>query len=373
MQVSSSNATFDGTAAGNRRRFAVRFGVPFLLAPAILACSHRQPADFDGARRATHDAVRLVRPEAPLQARLIERLVADAEIATAAERATPFWEGSVGRSEAAWFRAVRAGRIAVAAVHERQGQATRQAGSLFRTAQDDVARARAEISETGMGRREGAAMSSAMAQLETAGRLSRGGRSASAVEELQKAIENAAVVHRGWKAVHARFSDPALRRSWQLWAEQTIEGSRRSEDVAVLIDKLRRRVIVYQAGRATLSFAAELGANGLRRKEHSGDRATPEGMYQIVEAKEGHTTRYNKALLINYPNDEDRMRFALARARGQVSARAGIGSLIEIHGDGGEGRDWTDGCVALTNSDMEKLFARVHVGTPVTIVGTYER
>ena len=90
-------------------------------------------------------------------------------------------------------------------------------------------------------------------------------------------------------------------------------------------------------------------------------------------AKRAPQTKFNKALLINYPNDEDRMRFALGRRRGTISRGAGIGNLIEIHGDGGEGRDWTDGCVALTNEDMDRLFAHVRVGTPVTIVGTYER
>jgi L,D-peptidoglycan transpeptidase YkuD (ErfK/YbiS/YcfS/YnhG family) len=54
-----------------------------------------------------------------------------------------------------------------------------------------------------------------------------------------------------------------------------------------------------------------------------------------------------------------------------VPLRAGVGSLIEIHGDGGQGRDWTDGCVALSNSDMDRVFARARVGTPVTIVGTF--
>ncbi|HVN76277.1 MAG TPA: L,D-transpeptidase, partial [Thermoanaerobaculaceae bacterium] len=191
-------------------------------------------------------------------------------------------------------------------------------------------------------------------------------------DELLKARESATVVHRAWSALHARFSDPANLRLWRGWVDQTLEESRRTGDAAIIVDKLRRRVILYRAGKVMASYPAELGANGLRRKEHSGDRATPEGRYQVVEAKQAPASRYNKALLINYPNDEDRMRFALGRTRGTISMRAGIGNLIEIHGDGGEGRDWTDGCVALTNEDMDRLFARVHVGTPVTIVGTYE-
>ena len=54
-----------------------------------------------------------------------------------------------------------------------------------------------------------------------------------------------------------------------------------------------------------------------------------------------------------------------------VVQRVARGLPIEIHGDGGQGRDWTDGCVALTDRDMDKVFARSRVGTPVTIVGTF--
>ena len=96
----------------------------------------------------------------------------------------------------------------------------------------------------------------------------------------------------------------------------TIEESLRTNDTAILVDKLRRRVTLYRAGRPVVHFPAELGANGLRRKEHAGDRATPEGMYRVVQVKQAPETRFYKALLINYPNDEDRMRFALGQRRG---------------------------------------------------------
>jgi hypothetical protein len=336
-----------------------------------MACSRHRPPDVTGFRGAARNAVRVVRPSAPHQARLIEKLVADAEIATAAEAAAPWWEGSVGRTEAAWLRAMAAARAAAVAVRARETESSREATRLLRLARDEVARARAEIDETGMGRREGAAMAVAADRLEVGQRLARAGRSEGAIEELHEALAACRIVHRGWTSVHARFSDPTLRRTWRRWAEQGIEDSRQPGEPTILVDKLRRRVILYQGGKPVLSFPAELGANGLRRKEHSGDRATPEGIYRVVEAKQAPKTRYNRALLINYPNDEDRMRFALAKARGQIPYAARIGNLIEIHGSGGEGKDWTDGCIALTDADMEKLFARVHVGTQVIIVGTY--
>jgi L,D-peptidoglycan transpeptidase YkuD (ErfK/YbiS/YcfS/YnhG family) len=73
--------------------------------------------------------------------------------------------------------------------------------------------------------------------------------------------------------------------------------------------------------------------------------------------------------MLDYPNSEDRARHAWAKKTGQVPSRAGVGSLIEIHGDGGQGRNWTQGCVALTNDDIDSIWPMVKLGTPVTIVG----
>ena len=372
MQVSPFDRSGNGTAAGNRRRSAVRATALAALLVALAACARRPAPEIDGVRRAARKAVATVRTETPAQARLIERLVALAEVATAAEANAPWWEGSVGRTEAAWLRVARAAHDAVVTVRTADAAAEKRYDGLHPNARSEVARALAEINEAGMGRREAAAMQRALVSISLGEKLAAAGRRQEAADELAKAHDSAAVVHHKWLALHARFSEPANLRLWRAWAEQTIAESRRTGESVLLIDKLRRRVVLYRAGRVVASYPAELGANGLVRKEHSGDRATPEGRYHIVVAKRAPQTKYNKALLINYPNDEDRMRFALGRRRGTISRGAGIGNLIEIHGDGGEGRDWTDGCVALTNEDMDRLFAHVRVGTPVTIVGTYE-
>jgi L,D-peptidoglycan transpeptidase YkuD (ErfK/YbiS/YcfS/YnhG family) len=345
-----------------------------VVAFALLAsCAHNPPPDIDGARRAARNAVRILRPTAPRQARLIEELVAIAEVATAAEDASPWWQGSVGRTEAAWLRVVHTARVAVSSVRAAQASALEVYAGLHPEVHNEVMRAQAEISEAGMGRHEAAAMQRALVGLKFAQKLAAADRYHEAAEELRVARSAAATVHHAWRALHARFSSRTNLREWRRWAEMTIEESRGSSETVILVDKLRRRITLYRAGHVVVHFPAELGANGLRRKEHAGDRATPEGMYHIVEVKVAPATNFYKALLINYPNDEDRMRFALGQSRGVISRRAGIGSLIEIHGDGGEGRDWTDGCIALTNTDMDRLFAQVGVGTPVTIVGTYER
>jgi hypothetical protein len=57
-------------------------------------------------------------------------------------------------------------------------------------------------------------------------------------------------------------------------------------------------------------------------------------------------------------------------AKGTLPSSAKIGGLIEIHGNGGKGIDWTEGCIALTDKEMDLVYKILKVGTPVTIVGS---
>jgi murein L,D-transpeptidase YafK len=93
-------------------------------------------------------------------------------------------------------------------------------------------------------------------------------------------------------------------------------------------------------------------------------------MYKVTKKKKGVQTRYYKALLINYPNEQDVIEFKNSVKKGILSKRAKSGGLIEIHGDGGKGFDWTNGCVALTNSDMDRIYDIASIGMPVNIVGS---
>lgn len=138
----------------------------------------------------------------------------------------------------------------------------------------------------------------------------------------------------------------------------------------ILVDKMAHQCIVYQNGKSIRNFDAELGMNWMGDKRHKGDKATPEGIYRVTQKKEGSRTKFYRALLINYPNDEDKERFAAEKKKGFLSFRTHIGNLIEIHGLGGKGIDWTDGCVALTNDDMDSLYRLIDIGTPVFIVGS---
>jgi len=161
-------------------------------------------------------------------------------------------------------------------------------------------------------------------------------------------------------------------QKWQRWVHDTIDLSRQTGS-AVIVDKLNRRCMLYRDGRLIRTYAVDLGANPTKPKWRSGDRATPEGRYRVTAKRGRGQTTYYKALMLDYPNEEDRRRFIEFKRKGYISSRARIGGLIEIHGDGGRQEDWTLGCVALRNGDMDHLFDQVQVGTPVTIVGTIEQ
>ncbi|HVN74726.1 MAG TPA: hypothetical protein VMT19_00295, partial [Thermoanaerobaculaceae bacterium] len=223
-------------------------------AAAFLAgCSHRGAPDVGAPRRAARRAIAIVRPVVPSKAKQIEQLVAIAEIATAAEANAPWWQGSVGRTEAAWLRVVRTARDAAVSVRDAQERARVLHSSLQREARNEIARAQAEINEAGMGRREAAAMQQAMMRYKLSEKLAAGGRYQEAADDLEQAHTNARVVHGAWSALHARFSDPANLRLWRSWADQTIDDSRRTGEPAVIVDKLRRRVVLYGAGRVIAS------------------------------------------------------------------------------------------------------------------------
>lgn len=171
------------------------------------------------------------------------------------------------------------------------------------------------------------------------------------------------------RSMASRYLDVGTIRQWQAWVDETVAESRSRSTAAIIVFKEKNRLDLYQSGRLVRSYHADMGKNRLSRKLVAGDRATPEGRYSITKKKGRGNSKYYMALVLNYPNEADRRRLAQAKNSGLASGRASPGSLIEIHGEGGRGEDWTLGCVALSNRDLDDLFARVSVGTPVTIVG----
>jgi len=157
---------------------------------------------------------------------------------------------------------------------------------------------------------------------------------------------------------------------WKKWADKALYESRKNHDYSIIIDKYSRKFFIYLNGLKKYEFEAELGKNWVGDKRERGDLATPEGMYKITKKFDGGKTKYYKALLLDYPNEEDKEKFRAEIAHGSLPANAKIGGLIEIHGNGGKGIDWTEGCIALTDNEMDIVFKTVKVGTPVTIIGS---
>ena len=160
--------------------------------------------------------------------------------------------------------------------------------------------------------------------------------------------------------------------TWRRWVNETLAGAKNSGSTAIIIDKSAHRLHLVEGSRLVRSFPCDLGYNSATQKYFAGDGATPEGQYRVTGIKK-NGSKFYKAFMLNYPNENDRKRFKRNKSKGIISQNARIGALIEIHGEGNQNRDWTDGCVALENGDMDALFRHVEVGTPVTIVRRSDR
>ena len=169
---------------------------------------------------------------------------------------------------------------------------------------------------------------------------------------------------------------------YKLWRDIVIRWSRENKKSAIVINKKERKLNLYSNGLLVDSCRVGLGLNPYGAKVYDGDFRTPEGIYRINWKRDGERkklrsrnfTNYHKALVLNYPTEEDHLRFLAARKNGEVPLDAKHpGKMIEIHGENrfgvGSGKDWTDGCVALNNYDIKRFFPKVNLGDKVAIIG----
>jgi murein L,D-transpeptidase YafK len=136
---------------------------------------------------------------------------------------------------------------------------------------------------------------------------------------------------------------------------------------SILVEKSAHRLTLFQRGRVARTYMVALGQQPVGDKVRRGDMRTPEGRF-LIEARNPQS-KYHRALRISYPDAAHRER---ARKLG-VSP----GGDIMIHGlpprqawVGAAHRDfdWTEGCIALTNEEIEELWSAVPVGTPIHIL-----
>lgn len=134
----------------------------------------------------------------------------------------------------------------------------------------------------------------------------------------------------------------------------------------VRVKKAERKMLLYSHDKILREYRIVLGRNPTGHKQQEGDKRTPEGRY-VLDYRNPHSS-FHKSLHISYPNKQDR---ESAKKRGVAP-----GGMIMIHGApngfiGPESAvlltDWTDGCIALTNRDMDEVWRLVPDGTPIEI------
>jgi hypothetical protein len=166
--------------------------------------------------------------------------------------------------------------------------------------------------------------------------------------------------------VLSRYADRNEIDRWRRQLADSLNESRRRGASLLVLSKAERQLTWYRQGRVVKTYAAGLGFNFLSPKLYGGDLATPEGLYRVT--RKLPDSKYFRALLIDYPNKNDRQRFQAGRRQGLIPKGKGIGGLIEIHGGGRAAM--TEGCIALDDQAMAELYDRIDLNTPVLIIGT---
>ncbi|NUO48921.1 MAG: L,D-transpeptidase [Polyangiaceae bacterium] len=140
----------------------------------------------------------------------------------------------------------------------------------------------------------------------------------------------------------------------------------------ILVEKRAHRLYLVSKTEVVASYSVAIGPGGYGHKKYEGDKVTPIGSYTITAKID--KTKWHTYLALDYPNEEDKKRYADLVERGEAPAGVGAGSAIAIHGrraDMPDGLhklvDWTLGCVALDNAEIDQVAARVEKGTRVLI------
>jgi murein L,D-transpeptidase YafK len=135
----------------------------------------------------------------------------------------------------------------------------------------------------------------------------------------------------------------------------------------VLVKKSERRLYLMHGGNVVRTYRVSLGLSPVGQKERSGDFRTPEGNYRL-DLRNPHSDFF-LSIKVSYPNEQDVKR---ARARhwdtgGSIMIH-GMPNLMKHDPDYYLNHDWTDGCIAVSNSDMVEIWMLVPDEVPIEIV-----
>lgn len=163
-----------------------------------------------------------------------------------------------------------------------------------------------------------------------------------------------------------------------------------TDQVELIIDHSEHKLVIKKDNTTLRTFKVALGSGGKKAKQHEGDHKTPKGTYKISKIRDSN--RFHMFLQLNYPNMKDAGRALKnhlisreqyqdildAHAYGHLPPQnTALGGAIGIHGIGHETKDkleihqiadWTQGCIALRNDEIEELSRYIDVGTTVSII-----
>lgn len=152
---------------------------------------------------------------------------------------------------------------------------------------------------------------------------------------------------------------------YYFFPEKKLDTSKKIDKILVV--KHKRELTVFSKGEALKTYKVSLGGMPTGKKEFEGDKKTPEGIYTIDD--KNPNSDYHLNLAVSYPNQADSIH--------AKELEKSPGGEIKIHGlPNGYGfigkfqrfSDWTLGCIALTNSEIEELFYNVPIGIEIEIV-----
>lgn len=152
--------------------------------------------------------------------------------------------------------------------------------------------------------------------------------------------------------------------AYNLWPEQPLPEDHQVD--RIVVEKSQRQMHVYSGDRLLKTYQIALGFSPEGDKQMEGDGRTPEGTYTINDRNPN--SGYHLNLGISYPSEED-MREAEALGKnpgGDIKIhglRNGLGYIGKLH----RHMDWTAGCIAVTNTEMDELYERVPIGTEIEI------
>jgi murein L,D-transpeptidase YafK len=143
-------------------------------------------------------------------------------------------------------------------------------------------------------------------------------------------------------------------------------------ELYLIVDKSEYELQVYDADGWYATYPVVFGNKDLSDKLIEGDRRTPEGTFKIL-SKKPHQ-KWHKMFMLDYPTPESWAKFKDRKAKGIIPQSAKIGGGIAIHGTWPHDElvvddytNWTNGCVALKNEDLDELDGIVDIGTKVII------